>query len=102
MWTNIGNCFNTTTGTFTAPVAGIYVFTASLTTANGDTLIQMLSNGTGFGYAVLEYTASNGFGTQSNTWIVQLAAGQTVQCQMATNNSTTALGFGNSFCGYLV
>jgi hypothetical protein len=99
---NVGNCFNPANGSFTAPVAGDYVFSASLTTSNGDTYLEFYKNGVGIGIQWLVYSAIADWSTTSATIILPLAAGDYVQCVAASNNSTTATGYGNSFSGFLL
>lgn len=100
MQSNIGTCFNTANGIFTAPVAGLYVFNASLTCDGGNASIILYKNGSSVGYPILNYGTS--WITAANTWILSLAAGDTVYCTMEAVNSTTVSGFGNSFSGFLL
>jgi hypothetical protein len=100
MFVNNGPCFNTTTGVFTAPVAGLYMFSASLTSDGGNASFTLIHNGAAVGYTPLNYGTT--WITAANTWMVQLAAGDTVYCSMQAVNGTTVSGFGNSFCGYLI
>lgn len=101
MQCNVGNCFNTTTGVFTAPIAGTYVFAASLSSDGGNARIDLIHNGV----AVSSYGSLN-YGTNwitaSDTWVLTLAAGDTVYCNMSAVNSTTVNSFGNSFSGWLI
>jgi hypothetical protein len=99
---NNGGGFNPANGAFTAPVAGDYVFSASLTTSNGDTLLEFYKNGTGIGIQFLVYSIAGNWSTAAATIILPLAAGDFVQCVASTNNSTTAQGYGNSFSGFLL
>lgn len=99
---NNGNGFNAANGAFTAPVAGIYVFTASLTTSAGDTYFQFYKNGGAIANQWLIYTVSGGWSTATSTIVLQLNAGDYLQVVMGSNNSTTAAGYGNQFSGFLL
>jgi hypothetical protein len=99
---NNGNGFNIANGAFTAPVAGIYVFNANLTTVNGDTYFQFYKNGSAIGNQWLVYTTGSNWATASATIVLQLNAGDYVQVVAGSNNSTTAQGYGNSFQGFLL
>jgi hypothetical protein len=99
---NVGGAFNPANGAFTAPVAGDYVFNASLTTSQGDTYLEFYINGVGVGMQYLVYSAAGDWSTAAATLIFSLNAGDFVQCVAASNNSTTALGYGNTFGGFLI
>jgi hypothetical protein len=101
MQCNVGGGFSTTTGNFTAPIAGTYVFTASLTTDGGNARFDLIKNGAAItSYGSLNYGTN--WITASNTWVVTLAAGDTVYCSMGAVNGTTVSSFGNSFSGWLI
>lgn len=99
---NNGGAFNIANGAFTAPVAGIYVFTAGLTTSAGTSFFQFYKNGSIIGNQWLVYTASGGWATANATIVLQLNAGDYVQVVMGSNNGNTAAGYGNSFSGFLL
>jgi hypothetical protein len=101
MQCNVGGYFSTTSGVFTAPIAGTYVFAASLSCDGGNARIDLIHNGTAVTpYGLLNYGTN--WITASGTWVLNLAAGDTVYCTMAAVNSTTVSSFGNSFSGWLM
>jgi hypothetical protein len=99
---NNGNAFNVANGAFTAPVAGIYVFTASLTTSAGTTFFQFYKNGGAVGNQWLVYTASGAWSTGAATFVCQMNVGDYMQVVMGSNNGNTAAGYGNMFSGFLL
>lgn len=76
---NVGNNYNTSTGTFTAPVAGDYLITTTALSNNGTTIgLDLLKNGNR--YAVTEESfAGVGYRSTSITAIVPLSANDTLQ-----------------------
>lgn len=109
--------FNTSTYTFTAPIAGKYQFNATIGGYNlgaGHTigLFQLVTTaqtyGAGYGnWATGGGAASNGVKLESASWIVTMSANDTAYVQFGVYNSTKTVGLeggaGNaSFSGYLV
>ena len=113
-WNNGGH-YSTSTGKFTAPVAGVYYFEAQAMTtghSNGDNIQDMLQLRTNNGlvtYARQRRTYfrseddANGYYTNSTAGQVNLAAGDTVWFQRKSGHSW---GFGNTnytyFTGWLI
>ena len=113
-WNN-GSHYSTTTGKFTAPVAGVYYFEGQAMTtghSNGDNIQDMLQLRTNNGLVTYarqrrSYFRSdadaNGYYTNSTAGQVNLAAGDTVWFQRKSGHSW---GFGNTnytyFTGWLI
>jgi hypothetical protein len=77
VFSNIGNHFSTTTGLFTAPVAGTYNFNFTLTTSDTQShFVDLFKNGSSvFGHSLIYGVIYN---TGSMTINVTLAAGDTM------------------------
>ena len=108
---NIGNCFNTSTYKFTAPVAGIYFFSAYFLVGPGNLVIQMRHTPSGGSEQVVAMVHTN---RAANTWVnpnivnlIQLGAGDTIHLRHNSGDATVYFnGSGvddyNRFVGYLI
>ena len=97
---NIGNCFNTSTYRFTAPIAGNYYFYVNTIGTSGDyQAVSLNKNGSrvsGFGWGGTPASAES---SANIAMIVQLAVGDyvTASCSRSAYNA----GY-NQFTGFLV
>lgn len=99
---NNGSCLNTTTGRFTAPIAGMYEFTVNCCLAGtaGDIGVAIRKNGsTDLGYQLLYRNVYNG-----NTVHVKalLNASDYVDGLIVWNNGSTSNIYASSFTGQLI
>ena len=76
---NVGNNYNTSTGTFTAPVAGDYLITTTALSNNGTTIgLDLLKNGNRYAVTEESFTGA-AYRSTSITAIVPLSANDTLQ-----------------------
>lgn len=111
---NNDSAYNASTGLFTAPISGLYLFNATVGASNlgaGHTLGNFYFNATSANYFsdYMNYYAisSGGICIQSQTRLIFLNAGNTVNVRFNVFNSTKTVGlYGgavySSFSGYLI
>jgi hypothetical protein len=105
---NIGSHFNTATGKFTAPVAGMYIFQASAYSAGGTVFTQnwLVVNGSRLSYSDQVYTASGTTFVIVGMFMVYLNANDSVGWHAYnttdTNQTITENVFHTWFKGYLI
>jgi len=111
---NVGNAFNTSTYTFTAPIAGKYVFAYSIRVDGFSTSlffhyrpalngVESSAGGGFYGGDYINYPANNSYTSAQSTWIYNLAAGDTVRVQNSGGTTSGSyLGYQCSFSGYLL
>ena len=99
---NNGSCLNTTTGRFTAPIAGMYEFTVNCCLAGtaGDIGVAIRKNGSiDLGYQLLYRNVYNGNSVHVK---VLLNASDYVDGLIVWNNGSTSNIYASSFTGQLI
>ncbi|XP_045209907.1 uncharacterized protein LOC123561523 [Mercenaria mercenaria] len=95
--TNIGNAYNSHFGSFIAPVPGTYVFSATLFSHyHADYHVQFVKNGQSLTNIYMRGSES-GYGTMSQTIVLQLQKGDDVSIQ---NNEVDSAIFGANYCTF--
>lgn len=101
---NIGNNFNTATNTFTAPIAGRYLFTVGLfmhTSYANTTNAYFTFNKNGAGYSGnMSHGVNGSDGSQVHTMTIDLAANDTVY--YSCNNTYVTWGTATYFTGHFL
>jgi hypothetical protein len=103
---NTGNHYSTSTGRFTAPIAGRYFFTFYILSAAGYTGSfwgGIRRNGTSIAFAEIDWPGN--FRTIATSTVVELAAGDYIDVLLAQGSNYAGGGtYGewNAFSGYLI
>ena len=108
---NIGSHFNQSTGVFTAPTAGTYIFFGSLLSANNNVVVRIYfeKNGSidvGTQHEARATEGYSGYAKVMNHAIISLAANDTVELVVYQDSTNTFYATNdssyNSFSGYLI
>ena len=106
--TNIGGHFNTSNYRFTAPVSGLYHFSASINNYNMATgtafRCQLHKNGASYAMGTFTYTSNGGDHNVVFSGELQLSSGDYVEMMRYTSNACTVSAgrLWNWFSGYLI
>jgi hypothetical protein len=105
-WINRGSCYSTSTGLFTAPVAGLYCFTFfCITNSTAGIFVQFFKNGGSVNGGGNPFNSNGNVANMgvSATNIISLAANDTVNMNLAGGTMYGSPGnYHNNFCGYLL
>jgi len=97
--TNVGSHFSTSTGRFTAPVSGRYLFAFTFTPDDGSSnFVNLFINGSQAGENILNYGSQ--WQAASNIQILNLSAGDYVNARRRSTSGYPA--YSALFCGHLI
>jgi len=101
--TNVGNGYSPIQGTFTAPVAGMYVFSTTLLShANHNDHFQLVHNGNLVYRLYVGGGGSHNYDTTGSSVAIQLQQGDTVSVQNLDVNEAVWGDLYSMFTGYLL
>ncbi|XP_052771228.1 complement C1q tumor necrosis factor-related protein 3-like [Mya arenaria] len=103
--TNVGNAYDPNSGMFTAPVDGVYVFTAVLmVNSNHAEYLELISGGVKITDVYADAHNINAHVSTSKTWVLELTAGTRVWLRTTAYENESQI-HGNShsmFSGFLL
>ncbi|CAL9694879.1 unnamed protein product [Knipowitschia caucasica] len=103
VFSNIGNGYDPNTGNFTSPVAGSYFFTFNTFGYNSHTAGAILMKNTDLQISTYEAVTADGSDSSSNSVLLTLAPGDTLQLQLWDNGQVFDNSNGHTmFTGFLL
>lgn len=100
--TNIRNAYSPQTGTFTAPVSGLYVFATTLMPNQGTTGHYEIRKNNAFITQLFSYGINGGFESASKTIVLLLNKGDQVNIHNVDSDKAIYGGNFSSFTGFLL
>lgn len=96
--------FSSSTGLFTAPVAGTYFFTAYFSRRGGNGTIDIYKNGgaTVNNGAIRGLSYGTDWQTVTVSVVVTLAANDNIKAMIGATNATSVSGYSAGFCGHMI
>ena len=101
--TNIGGYYHTTTGVFTAPEAGVYVFHLSAMTRAGKYMyLAIVRDGVRIGAMLVDGRGDSSWETTTDMWVLSLERGSEVWIQTVEDEGEIHGACHTMFSGFLL
>lgn len=101
--TNLGGHYHTTTGIFTAPESGMYVFHVSIMTASGKYMVvHIVKDGVAIDRMRTDAIGDSSWESSSEMWVLQLNSGSEVWIQTAYDEGEIHGSCHSMFSGFLL
>ena len=103
---NVGSCYSSSTGEFTAPCDGLYQFNAfALSTAGSATdfgLVAVINGTTSTNKWAYTMKTTNTYASVNLSFILDMDATDTLKIQVKNGNMLGSANYHNNFSGFLV